>query len=51
MNYGDVMELMNALRNAGYLKIGLVGLDSGKHDVAPPPGQATAPAPAGTVKP
>ncbi|MGV3634493.1 MAG: TonB system transport protein ExbD [Pseudorhodoplanes sp.] len=27
VNYGDVMEVMNALRSAGYLKIGLVGLD------------------------
>ena len=35
MNYGDVMELMNVLRDAGYLKIGLVGLDTGKHDAAP----------------
>ncbi len=55
VNYGDVMELMNTLRNAGYLKIGLVGLDSGKHDVAPPPGQPAAPGVApptsGTVKP
>ncbi len=24
VNYGDVMELMNALRTAGYLKVGLV---------------------------
>jgi biopolymer transport protein ExbD len=24
VNYGDVMELMNALRNGGYLKVGLV---------------------------
>jgi len=28
--YGQVMELMNLLRDAGYLKIGLVGLDSGQ---------------------
>ena len=35
VSYGDVMELMNALRDAGYLKIGLVGLDAGKHDAAP----------------
>jgi biopolymer transport protein ExbD len=28
VNYGDVMEVMNALRSAGYLKIGLVGLDA-----------------------
>ena len=27
--YGDVMEAMNFLRAAGYLKIGLVGLDAG----------------------
>jgi biopolymer transport protein ExbD len=27
VSYGDVMEVMNTLRSAGYLKIGLVGLD------------------------
>jgi biopolymer transport protein ExbD len=27
--YGDVMEVMNLLRAAGYLKIGLVGLEAG----------------------
>lgn len=27
VSYGDVMEVMNALRTAGYLKIGLVGLE------------------------
>jgi biopolymer transport protein ExbD len=26
--YGDVMQLMNALRDAGYLKIALVGMES-----------------------
>lgn len=26
--YGDVMEVMNLLRSAGYLKIGLVGLEA-----------------------
>ncbi len=26
--YGDVMELMNALRDAGYLKIALVGMET-----------------------
>ena len=55
VNYGDVMELMNTLRNAGYLKIGLVGLDAGKRDEAAPPGQPAAagatPPPAGTAKP
>ena len=28
VSYGDVMEVMNALRAAGYLKIALVGLES-----------------------
>jgi biopolymer transport protein ExbD len=28
VSYGDVMEVMNALRTAGYLKIGLVGLEA-----------------------
>ena len=32
VNYGNVMDLMNTLRDAGFLKIGLVGLDAGKHD-------------------
>jgi len=27
VDYGDLMEVMNLLRNAGYLKIGLVGLE------------------------
>jgi biopolymer transport protein ExbD len=27
VSYGELMEVMNALRNAGYLKIALVGLD------------------------
>jgi biopolymer transport protein ExbD len=27
--YGDVMDMMNLLRGAGYLKIALVGLDAG----------------------
>jgi biopolymer transport protein ExbD len=31
--YGEVMEVMNLLRNAGYLKIALVGLE--KVDAAP----------------
>ena len=26
--YGDLMEAMNALRSAGYLKVALVGLES-----------------------
>ena len=28
VSYGEVMEVMNTLRSAGYLKIGLVGLDT-----------------------
>ena len=28
--YGDLMDVMNALRDAGYLKIALVGLDDGE---------------------
>jgi biopolymer transport protein ExbD len=28
LNYGDLMELMNALRDAGYLKLALVGLET-----------------------
>ena len=27
VSYGDLMEIMNALRDAGYLKIALVGLE------------------------
>jgi biopolymer transport protein ExbD len=27
VSYGDLMEVMNALRDAGYLKIALVGLE------------------------
>ena len=34
--YGDVMEAMNLLRAAGYLKIGLVGLDAGSGAGASP---------------
>jgi biopolymer transport protein ExbD len=28
VDYGDLMEVMNALRSAGYLKVGLVGLET-----------------------
>jgi biopolymer transport protein ExbD len=41
VSYGDVMEVMNELRSAGYLSIGLVGLDAG---------QAAGPVPAVTPK-
>ncbi|MBZ9737680.1 MULTISPECIES: TonB system transport protein ExbD [unclassified Mesorhizobium] len=43
--YGDLMEAMNLLRAAGYLKVALVGLE------AAPAGDAAAPAPGGTAVP
>jgi biopolymer transport protein ExbD len=41
--YGEVMELMNLLRGAGYLKIGLVGMEAGPGNSATPgePARAT----------
>ncbi len=36
VSYGDLMDVMNALRNAGYLKVALVGLEG-----APAPGGTT----------
>ena len=38
VSYGDLMEVMNLLRNAGYLKIALVGLEAmqGDSGAAPP---------------
>ncbi|NDW05633.1 TonB system transport protein ExbD [Jiella pacifica] len=46
--YSDIMEVMNALRSAGYLKIGLVGLEdpARAEPAASPP--AADPAPSGT---
>ncbi len=41
VTYGDVMAAMNVLRAAGYLKIGLVGLDAGS---TPPASEQPAPA-------
>ncbi len=40
--YGSVMDMMNLLRKAGYLKIALVGLDAGQ---APPSGTPASSAP------
>ena len=34
--YGDIMEVMNLLRTAGYLKIGLVGLETAPGAGMPP---------------
>jgi biopolymer transport protein ExbD len=44
VSYGDLMEVMNLLRNVGYLKIALVGLE------AMPAEQGATPAPS-TVRP
>ncbi|KQT69662.1 MULTISPECIES: TonB system transport protein ExbD [unclassified Aureimonas] len=43
--YGELMEVMNLLRSAGYLKVGLVGLE-GAPAAATPATSAGAPAPA-----
>ena len=40
VSYGDVMELMNLLRGAGYLKIGLVGMEAAPAANAPAPAKA-----------
>ncbi len=50
--YGEVMEVMNLLRAAGYLKIGLVGLDGGQtaSNGTLPPESAPAPAPEAAPK-
>ncbi|WP_187970763.1 TonB system transport protein ExbD [Aquibium microcysteis] len=46
VDYGDVMELMNLLRQAGYLKIALVGLEAAER-AAPGDSRGPAAAPAG----
>jgi biopolymer transport protein ExbD len=44
VDYGDLMEVMNALREAGYLKIALVGLESATPSAAAsPPSPASSP--------
>ena len=43
--YGDLMEAMNLLRGAGYLKIALVGLETAPASNAPAPAAAGAAAP------
>jgi len=45
VSYGDLTEVMNGLRAAGYLKIALVGLEAAPAAEAPAPGGAAAPAP------
>jgi biopolymer transport protein ExbD len=50
--YGDVMEVMNQLRTAGYLKIGLVGLEADAAASGPPgPAPVTRGAKPGEPKP
>ncbi|HKH81372.1 MAG TPA: TonB system transport protein ExbD [Methylovirgula sp.] len=41
--YGSVMDMMNLLRKAGYLKIALVGLDAGQAVPEPAPSAPAAP--------
>jgi len=43
--YGDLMEAMNLLRGAGYLKIALVGLETGLAADAPVPATTRAAVP------
>jgi biopolymer transport protein ExbD len=48
VDFGDLMEVMNDLRTAGYLKIALVGLESTAPGPAPlPANSGTSPAPFG----
>jgi biopolymer transport protein ExbD len=48
--YAELMEVMNALRSAGYLKIGLVGLENtGAPASAAAPAPTALPAPTGGV--
>jgi biopolymer transport protein ExbD len=53
VDYGQFMEVMNLLRDAGYLKIALVGLETLPGAAAPAPaaGQPAAPAPAAQPAP
>ncbi|MDX8453515.1 TonB system transport protein ExbD [Mesorhizobium sp. VK9D] len=55
VGYGDLMEVMNLLRTAGYLKVALVGLDTTSGGTAgpaapgtPAPGANPSPAPDGS---
>lgn len=43
VGYGELMEVMNLLRGAGYLKIALVGLETVPVDSAAPPQPGAAP--------
>ncbi|MFD2844321.1 TonB system transport protein ExbD [Paracoccus cavernae] len=48
--YGDLMETMNELRRAGYLKIALIGLESAAAAAAPADAPAAAPVAAPTAQ-
>jgi biopolymer transport protein ExbD len=45
VSYGDLMTVMNLLRDAGYLKIALVGLDRSQSDAPPSSPVRQAPVP------
>ncbi|CAN1725194.1 Ton complex subunit ExbD [Hyphomicrobium sp. 1Nfss2.1] len=44
VDFGDLMQVMNELRSAGYLKIALVGLETATPSAAADPGAAAQPA-------
>ena len=46
VDYGHFMEIMNMLRDSGYLKIALVGLENAAAATQPAPSAAGTPAPA-----
>ena len=49
VDYGHFMEIMNMLRDSGYLKIALVGLENAAAAAQPAPSAAGTPAPAGAT--
>jgi len=53
VDYGDLMDVMNLLRTAGYLKIGLVGLESvpSPNDPIPAPAQSPETSPLAPAQP
>lgn len=51
VGYGDLMEVMNLLRRAGYLKVALVGLETAGGTGAAAPAGTVAPAASGSAAP
>ncbi|TIS71008.1 MAG: TonB system transport protein ExbD, partial [Mesorhizobium sp.] len=49
VGYGELMEVMNLLRAAGYLKIALVGLETASGTGAAAAGATSAPATSGSA--